>query len=144
MAPQHNLWLAKVRSPSCKPRNHFGQELRKLRTQFGRRFNNVDLWFKKCKHCFNQLKTKAEPLVSVCVLDALPPTPMTKVHQQFSLTIILGPTLLGVSLDLGRNAIIKSCQQIATSLWKQALQIKHSDLFQSACQITRLITEENR
>ena len=70
LAPQCNLWLAEVRSLSCKPRNHFGQPLRKLHKQFGRRFKNVNSWFKKCKRCFNQLnliKTKAElPQLTTC------------------------------------------------------------------------------
>ena len=64
LAPRCNLWLAKVRTLSCKPKNCFRQQRCKLRKQFGRRFNNIDAWLKKCKCCFNRLKsikTNAEP-----------------------------------------------------------------------------------
>ena len=56
------------------------------------------------------------------------------------LTIILGLTPLRVSPELRTNAVIESCQQIATCLWKEALQIRHHNLFQTACQITGCIT----
>ena len=56
------------------------------------------------------------------------------------LTTVLGLTLLGTSPDLGTDTIIESCKQIVTNIWTQALQIKCCDLFQTACQITGLIT----
>ena len=56
------------------------------------------------------------------------------------LTIVSGLTLLGISLDLGTNTIIESCKWIVTTVWKQALQIEHHSVFQTACQITGLIT----
>ena len=56
LAPQHNLWLAEVKLPSRRLRNHFGQQICKLRKQFGRRFNNADSWFNKHQRRFNQLK----------------------------------------------------------------------------------------
>ena len=62
LTPRCNLWLAKVRTQSCKPKNHFGQQPCKLRKQFGRRFNNVIAWMKKRKRCFNRLKSK--PMLS--------------------------------------------------------------------------------
>ena len=56
------------------------------------------------------------------------------------LTIVLGLTLLRISPDLGTNAVIESCKRIATTVWKQALQIEHHNLFQTACQVTGLVT----
>ena len=125
LAPQPDLWLAKVRSPSCKPKNHFGQQLCKLHKQFGRRFNKVDSQFKKRKRCFNQLnqtKNKAEPPVGVCNGNAATDTHAMSstmiVSLHIGLTIVLGLTPLGISLHLGTDKVINSCQQVVTSLWK--------------------------
>ena len=146
LAPQYNVWLAEVRSPSCKPKNHFGQKLRKSRKQFGRRFNNVDSWFKKRKRRYNllqRIKNTAE--LPVEIAKAAPSTygkkskfPLSSLHV--GLTFILGLALLGVSLDLGTTTALESCQRIATSLWEQALQLNCCNLFQTACQVTGLIT----
>ena len=120
--------------------------------QFGRRFKNVNSQFKKRKHHFNQLKsikTTAElpqPVHHRAAAQKVNSCTRTGNNSSSSvsaliirLTIVLGLTPLGVSMDLRTNAIIKSCQQIFISCWKQALQIKHHNSFQSACQITGLI-----
>ena len=74
LAPQHNLWLAGVKLPPSQPRNHFGQRPCKSRKQFGRRFNNVNSWFKKCKRCFNQLKlTNSKSELPENLNSCLPP-----------------------------------------------------------------------
>ena len=147
LQPQHDLWFAEVRKPSCKPKNHFGQTLRKSRKQFGRRFNNVNAWMKKRKRHFNRLKSiKAN--AELPINSAKSKSPSQKGNNNgtqnastvfVGLTIISGLTLLGISLDLGTNAVIESCKRIATTVWKQALQIEHCNLFQTACQITGLI-----
>ena len=54
-------------------------------------------------------------------------------------TVALGWTLFGVSMELGRSAIIACCHQVFVNLWKQASQIDCCNLFQSACHITRPI-----
>ena len=88
-------------------------------------------------------QNKAEPPVNACAGRDTSNTNNKCSSKASSLhvgsTIISGLTLLGVSLDLRTNAIIESCQQIATSLWNQALQIEHCNMFQTACQIAGLI-----
>ena len=69
-----------VCSQAADGRKHWWRNLRK---QFGGRFNNINSWFKKRKRCFNQLPQLS--CQSVCALDVPPPTPATKVHQQFLL-----------------------------------------------------------
>ena len=153
LQPQHDLWFAEVRRLSCKPKNHFRQTLRKSRKQFGRRFNNVDAWMKKRKRHFNRLKSiKANAELpqegTIAPLHDKSKFPHQKSNNNdaqnvsalfVGLTIVSGLTLLGISLDLGTNTIIESCERIVTAVWKQALQIEHHNLFQTACQITGLI-----
>ena len=124
------------------------QQLHKLCKHFGRRFNNIDSWFKKHKRCFNQLnliKTTTEPPVSLTKCKGKPHASTDNKNSSSFSTLHIGPTVISgltplrILPDLGTNTIIKSCHQIVTSLWKQASQIGHHNLFRSACKITRAI-----
>ena len=114
-APRCNLWLAKARTLSCKPKNHFEQHLRKLCKQFWRRFNNVDAWLKKRKRCFNRLKSikvKAELPQLANGESKFPTSTHSNNSSNISaflvgLTVVLGLSLLGVSPDLRTDTIIK-------------------------------------
>ena len=62
LAPQMNLWMAKVNpSKLTIKRNLHNQPRRQSRKQFGAQFNNVHSWFRKRQRRHNQLKHLDEP-----------------------------------------------------------------------------------
>ena len=132
LAPQYNLWLAEVQFPK-----HPDQSQRKNRRKrhsskrFGRRFDNTEQWFNS-----RRLRSIRDNQANNAAKDHVPSSrtsanelPVRATHSAIDLLVlIMGLTLISVSINVDWSTILLSSRTIVSSLWKNALNIDYRAL----------------
>ena len=110
--------------------------------------DQLESWFDESQCHFNHLKRinalneqPAEPPDNKTAMQ--PPGCVHKNKSKWShfrITMALGLTKLGATIDPGGSKIVACCRQVFFHRWQQARQADCCNMFHFACEMTRLIT----